>query len=219
MGQHLVLGHQGGRRVLVDHHPRVDPRRRRQERRQPAVEPRVDEQRGPPLADRAELGERDLGEVEREGDRLAVEVAAADHPAAAGRDRVDVGDPAAREDERVVGRRVELDVEDAAQVVERVADRAVDLRHAAQRVRVLDLVGVAVMAGLQRRCRAAGGAAPRRRRSGPGAAGPAGRPRRTPRPCRAAPRRSSPRRRSRSGPGGPRRPARARRARPSSASR
>ena len=35
------------------------------------------EQRGPPLADRAELGERELGEVERQRDRLAVEVAAA----------------------------------------------------------------------------------------------------------------------------------------------
>ena len=51
-----------------------------------------------------------------------------------------VGDAAAGEDERVVGRRVELDVEDPAQVVERVAHGAVDLRHAAQRVRVLDLV-------------------------------------------------------------------------------
>ena len=97
----------------------------------------------------AELGDGDLREVERERDRLAVEVAAADDPPAPGRDRVDVGHPAAGEDERVVGGRVELDVEDAAQVVERVAHRPVDLRHAAQRVRVLDLVGVAVVAGLQ----------------------------------------------------------------------
>ena len=48
----------------------------------------VDEQRGPPLADRAELGDRELREVERQRDRLAVEVAAADDPAAAGRERV-----------------------------------------------------------------------------------------------------------------------------------
>ena len=82
-------------------------------------------------------------------DWLAVEVPAADHPAAAGRDRVDIGDPAAGEDERIVGRRVELDVEDATQMVERIAHRAVDLWRAAQRVRVLDLVGVSVMAGLQ----------------------------------------------------------------------
>ena len=97
----------------------------------------------------AELGQGELREVERERDRLAVEVAAADDPAAAGRDRVLGGHAAAREDERVVGRGVELDVEDAAQVVERVADRAVDLRHAAQRVRVLDLVRRGVMAVLE----------------------------------------------------------------------
>ena len=52
-----------------------------------------------------------------------------------------VGDAALGEDERVVGRAVDLDVEDAPEVVERVADGAVDLGHAAQRVRVLDLVG------------------------------------------------------------------------------
>ena len=79
-----------------------------------------------------------------------MEVAAADHPAAAGGDRGLVGDPATREDERVVGRRVELDVEDAPQVVERVAHRAVDLRDAAERVRVLHLVVVPVVAGLER---------------------------------------------------------------------
>ncbi len=149
MGQDLVLRDEGGRGVLVDHHPRVDARRCGEERRQPAVEPRIDQQRRPPLADRAQLGDGDLGEVERQRDRLAVEVAAADDPPAAGRDGVLTGDAAAREDERVVGRGVELDVEDAAQVVERVADRAMDLRRAAQRVGILDLVGVAVMAGLQ----------------------------------------------------------------------
>ena len=60
---------------------------------------------------------------------------------------VGVGDAALREDERVVGRRVHLDVEDAPQVVERVADGAVDLGHAAQRVRVLDLVRRGVVVG------------------------------------------------------------------------
>ena len=122
----------------------------REERRQAAVQARIHEQRGPPLADRAELGEGQLREVERERDRLAVEVAAADDAPAAGRERVRRGDAAAREDERVVGRRVELDVEDAAEVVQRIADRAVDLRHAAQRVRVLDLVRRGVVAGLER---------------------------------------------------------------------
>ena len=178
----------------------------REERRQAAVEPRVDQQRRAPLADRAELGQRDLGEVEGQRDRLAVEVAAADDPAAAGRDRASSAHAAAGEDERVVGGRVELDVEDAAEVVERVADRAVDLRDAAQRVRVLDLVGVAVVAGLELAVAQQVAQLARRPRPGRGAAGRAGTPRRTRRPSRAAPRRSSPRRRWPSGRAGPRRP-------------
>src|SRR4029079_8998357 len=91
-----------------------------------------------------------VGTSEEARYRLTVEIAAADDSAAAGRDRRLVGNATAWEDERVVGRRVELDVGAAPEMVERVADRAVDLRRAAQRVRVLDLVGVAVMAGLER---------------------------------------------------------------------
>ena len=48
------------------------------------------------------------------------------------------------EDERVVGDRVDLDLEHPANVGERVARRAVDLGHAAQRVGVLDLAAVRV---------------------------------------------------------------------------
>ena len=104
-------------------------------------------------------------------------------------------DAALGEHERVVGRGVELDVEDPAEVVERVADRAVDLRHAAQRVRVLDLVRARRGARAGAPSRAAGGGARRRPRPGPGAAGRAGTARRTRPRSRAAPRRSSPRRR------------------------
>ena len=46
-----------------------------------------------------------------------------------------VGDAAFRKHERVVGRAVHLDVEDAPQVLDGVSDGAVDLRNAAQRVR------------------------------------------------------------------------------------
>ena len=151
VGEHLVLGGEGGRGVLVDHHPGLDPRRRSKERRQAAVEPGIDEQRGPAFADGAQLGDGQLREVERERDRLAMEVASADDTTAAGGHRVNVRDAAAREDERVVGGRVELDVEHPPEVVEGVLHRAVDLRHAAQRVRVLDLVGMAVMAALDAR--------------------------------------------------------------------
>ena len=183
-----MLRDQGGRRVLVDHHPRVEARARGEERREPAVEPRVDEQRGPPLADRAELGQGQLREVERQRDRLAVEVAPADDPAAAGRDRA--GDRRRRRPGRRAGcrSRVELDVEDPPEVIERIAHRAVDLRHAAQRVRVLDLVGRPVVGALDAAVAQQMAELARRRRPGQDAAGPAGTPRRRPRPCRAAPR-------------------------------
>ena len=52
-------------------------------------------------------------------------------------------------DERVVGAAVDLDLEDAARVPERVADGAVDLRDAADRVGVLDLVRLAMVRVLQ----------------------------------------------------------------------
>ncbi len=149
MGEHLVLGGQGRGRVLVDHHPGLHPGRRREERRQTAVESSVKQERDPALGDRAELGERQLGEVERQGDRLAVEVATADHASPAGRHGIDVGHAATGEDERVVRRRVEFDVEHAPEVVEGIADRPMDLRHAAQRVGILDLVGTDVMGTLE----------------------------------------------------------------------
>ena len=81
----------------------------------------------PSLGDGGQLGHADLGVVDGQGQRLAVEVAAGDHLAR-------------REDERVVGGGVHLDRQHALQLVERVAHRAVHLRHAAQRVGVLDLV-------------------------------------------------------------------------------
>ncbi len=58
---------------------------------------------------------------------------------AGGDDFVSVG-----EDERVVGGGVQLDVEDAAHEFDRVVHHAVDLRHAAQRVRVLHAAAVPV---------------------------------------------------------------------------
>src|SRR4051812_28344035 len=140
MGQHLVLRREGRGRVLVDHHPGVDPRGGREEWRQSAVEPRVEEQRRASLADGAKLSESQLREIERQRDGLAVEVATADDSAAARRECQCVGDATAGEYERVVRRRVEFDVEDSAEMIQRVTDGAVDLRDAAERVRVLDLV-------------------------------------------------------------------------------
>ena len=75
----------------------------------------------PPLGDRREVRQRDGEEVERHRDRLAMEVAAAQQLAAVG------------EDERVVGRRVELAAHHAGAEVDRVEHGTVHLRHAAQR--------------------------------------------------------------------------------------
>ena len=85
MGEDLVLRDEGRGRVLEDHQPGVEPDAGARNAGRPPLRRGVEQERGPPLADRAELGDRDLREVERERDRLAVEVAAADHEAAAGR--------------------------------------------------------------------------------------------------------------------------------------
>ena len=77
-----------------------------------------------PLGDRREIRERDGEEVERHRDRLSVKVAAAQQLAGL-------------EHERIVGRGVQLAADDARGEVDRVEHRAVHLRHAAQRVRVL----------------------------------------------------------------------------------
>ena len=63
--------------------PECRPLLRREERREPARERRVHELLDAPLADVRELGGRDRREVERERDRLAVEVAAGDEVGAA----------------------------------------------------------------------------------------------------------------------------------------
>src|SRR5262249_49876435 len=52
-----------------------------------------------------------------------------------------------REYERVIGRARGLALENRARVAEQVAARAMHLRHAAQRVRILDLAAVLVRLG------------------------------------------------------------------------
>ena len=132
MAQHLVLRDERRGDVLRDHEAAVQPAVGREERRQAVGEVRVDEPLDAPLGDARELGDRHRERVERERERLAVEVAVRD-------ERVVVD-----EHERIVGRRVELDRDGVVGVVEQVARRAVHLRRAAQRVRVLHLVAPAV---------------------------------------------------------------------------
>ena len=98
MDQDLVLRGEGGGGVLEHHHPGVEAALRSEERRQASVE------RAPSTSSAIrrsliapELGDAPAREVERQCDRLAVEVAAGDHEPAAGRRRgTGVGDPAAR---------------------------------------------------------------------------------------------------------------------------
>jgi hypothetical protein len=131
MGQHLALVHERGGRVLGDHQARAEAGGRRQEPRQLRVAGR--QQRiGAALAVGGQLGEREREVVQRQRQRLAVEVAARDDLAVV------------REDERIVGDRGELALECAAHVVERVRHGADHLRGAPQRVGVLHAAAVGV---------------------------------------------------------------------------
>ena len=133
MAQRLVLGDERGCDVLRDHEPGVEPFLPCDEEwRQPVGQARVDEALGAALADAGQLGARDREAIEAHRDRLSVEVPVGD-------DQLLV-----EKDERVVGRRVELDRDRSFDVREQIAARAVDLRCAAQRVRVLHLVAPAV---------------------------------------------------------------------------
>ena len=109
---------------MGDHQPALDAGPLGEERRQAGREMRINEACGPPLGDRRQLRDGHRGVVERQRQRLTVEVAAADHLSR-------------REDEWVVGRRVDLDAEDALELGNRVAGGAMDLRHASEAVGVL----------------------------------------------------------------------------------
>ncbi len=85
-----------------------------------------------PLADVRERRERDREVVERDRERLSVELSRAD-------DLLRVG-----EHDRIVRDRVELALEHGLHVRERLLVRAVDLRDAAQRIRILHTVAVLV---------------------------------------------------------------------------
>jgi hypothetical protein len=119
-----VLRHQGGTRVLRDHEAGVRARGGTEERRQ-ATGMSVREAIDARLADVGKLRHRDRREIERDRDGLSVEVPPA-HDATL-----------FHEDQRVVGHGIDLGLQDASGVVERIARRAVHLGHAADRVRIL----------------------------------------------------------------------------------
>ena len=121
-----------GGHVLRDHEAAVEAAVGREEGGQAVGEVRVDEPLEAPLGDARELGGGHRERVERERERLPVEVAV--------RDEHLVVD----EHERVVGGGVQLDGDGVLRVLEEVAAGAVHLRRAAERVRVLHLVAPAM---------------------------------------------------------------------------
>jgi hypothetical protein len=127
--------------------PEWSPLPRREERREPRRQRGVHELLDAPLADVRELGDGDRREVERERERLAVEVAAAD------RDR-----PRQTSVEKTLGLSVTLLISRSrtcAHPRERVARRAVHLRHAAERVGVLHLAAVLWLSAISLSARSA----------------------------------------------------------------
>ena len=128
MTQRFVLAHKRRGDVLRDHEARVQPAVQREERGQSVGEVRIDETLDPALGDVRELGARHRDSVEPEGERLPVEVAV--------RNEELVFD----EHEWIVGRRIQLDLYRAFDVVEQIARGTVHLGRAAQRVGVLHLV-------------------------------------------------------------------------------
>jgi hypothetical protein len=121
--QLLVLAHDAGGDVLRNHETRVQARLVHQAdgKAAGAGEQLIRSS----LRDAAELGDRDREEVQRERQRLAVEVARRQDLALFG------------EDQRVVGYRVDLAFDHPPRVFEDVRGSTVHLRHTPERVRVL----------------------------------------------------------------------------------
>jgi hypothetical protein len=130
-GQGLILGSERRRGHLRDHEAGVNAALADQKRRQPR-EIRVHQERGAPLGQRADLGDRERQAIRRERDRLAVEISASEHLARF------------RKHQRIVRYGIglgEQHIRGAAHLVEAGAH---DLWLAAQGVRVLDARTVAV---------------------------------------------------------------------------
>src|SRR5262245_21037980 len=122
MAPSLALRHEAGRDVLRDHVARVQPAARREKCRQAFVRERVHQTIDPPLGDTGQLRHADGERVERESQRLAVEVPSRQNHAVI------------REQQRVVRDAVDLTLEYLPREADRLARGAVDLGHAAETV-------------------------------------------------------------------------------------
>ncbi len=129
VAQHLVFRYQRGGGVLGNHEPRVDAGLAHQKRRQ-AVVP-FQQQVGAPLRDAGQLGQRHGREIQRQRQRLAVEIAAGE-------------DIAVLEDQRVVRNGIHLGFHHGDGVSKGIPAGAVHLGHAAQAVGVLHLAAMAM---------------------------------------------------------------------------
>src|SRR5262249_24885025 len=144
----LVFANKGRCGYLRHHETRVQAGARCQKWGQAFVQRRVDQALETALADSGEGAEGDGKEIESEGDGFAVEVAAREDVAFGFSQNYAGGWSAdgawLGEDERIIDRGVDFRFHNFATVSECVANGAVDLRHAAQRVGVLDALTVAM---------------------------------------------------------------------------
>ncbi len=126
MRQHLVFADQGGGGHLRHHEAGVQAGAGSEKRGQTFAERGIHHALETPFADAGQRAQRNCEEVEGEGERLAVKVAARDHVA------VSSFDLGFHEDERIVDGGVGFGLKHRAAVGERVAHGAMHLRHAAQ---------------------------------------------------------------------------------------
>ncbi len=126
MRQHFAFIQERSRSDVRHHITRRQAGLARQKRRQSLVDVRVDKTVDPALTNAGEIGQRDGCVVEAIGERRTVEVAAGEYVTAR------------CEDEWVVGCGACFNLYNRRHVVERVANRAMHLRHTAQAVSVLN---------------------------------------------------------------------------------
>lgn len=128
---HLVLRHERRRDVLGNHKTRVEATGINQEWLESLGQIRVDEALRAPLGNACNLRQGDGEEIQLERKRLAMEVPLADN--------LTVG-----EDERVVGRGVDFDLQHGSRLLDYVAARAQNLGDATQRIGILHAVATLV---------------------------------------------------------------------------
>ena len=150
MRQHFVFADQRRGGDLRHHESGIQAGAGSQKWRQAFVQRRVHQALQPALGNSRQRAERDGQEIQDESQRLAMEISAGDDVSFSLRSfapldgRAPVPDVALHEHQRIVHRRVDFDLHHLAAVGQRVAHRAVDLRHAAQGVGILHAVAVAM---------------------------------------------------------------------------